>query len=79
MQVPFLGWLSALGLQKVVDASTRPVSAWLMGRTGEQFFLNDGTPDQEPLLVRYCPWKALAVACARFPCLYCMTPVHDAK
>lgn len=62
-QVPFLSWLVQTpgvvgqGLQRVVNASTGPVSSLLLGVTGQQFFLNDGTPDREPLLVSLflCP------------------------
>ena len=57
LQVPFIGWMDSIpwagdSIQRMLTDAAKPVSAAVMGRTGAQFFLSDGTAEQEPLLVR---------------------------
>ena len=62
-QVPFMAWMGAVPLmggpvQRVLQASARPLASLALAATGAQFFLNDraasaAAPD--PLLVHALP------------------------
>lgn len=64
-QVPFMAWMGAMPvmggpMQRVLQASTRPLASLAMAATGAQFFLNDRADlsaegpsvEADPLLVR---------------------------
>ena len=56
MQVPFIAWTADIpfagrGVQRALAAAARPFASYVMATTGTQFFLQDGTDGDPPLLV----------------------------
>ena len=55
--MPFFGWTADMPLVgtyalKMLQYWANPFASTVLKRTGEQFFLLDGSPSQVPLLVR---------------------------
>ena len=58
VQVPFIKWLGDIPLAGapmggLVGSLAGPYANLFMGRTGQHLFLQDGSADAEPLLVRF--------------------------